>query len=517
MVTTRGRLAAQSDPPRESRNQYSSERLKEKQEGKARRTNKPKFDDGHSTSTSSSSREKRKTEDKGGLVKTLGKGARGELRNIMNLPIELFAEVCSYLGPFDLRQLALTNRGMWNFLMNKQAKRIWRTALSSVADLPQCPTDLNEPQYVCLMYSSECYTPELWNDDLRLQRRAATLVEPKLIGSTECVSAGGASMLILSYVYHYGQSRSRYYSGGKHFYVDAVNTVVEKYKAIDGRNNGQRLVEYTKELAEQSKDRALTGAGMLKWHQHEMDLQAEQATALWQNIKPKLEPLLQEQRDQRLEQERITRRWKRGRAVSILYQQTARDTLSLKSDQWNASHIPNEGSITALPRVQEMLEADTETITKEQWLEVEDEVRILIRRHWRIVLQKVLSVVETGNAPPAGIPVNLNDDDDDHELVEDIAAIRAKLALVTASFVCTSRATGEIHWFPDVSGLPPAYLPLNADRKKLVTRMLGDLGLDPQSATEQDVKGLNNLICTRCDPNIAKYSTFSRIASRALF
>ncbi|KAG8903339.1 hypothetical protein FRC00_000126, partial [Tulasnella sp. 408] len=68
--------------------------------------------------------------------------------------------------------------------------------------------------------------------------------------------------------------------------------------------------------------------------------------------------------------------------------QTARDTLSLKPGQWNASYIPELQSINALPRVQEMLEADTGTITKEQWLDVEDEVRILIRQHWLIVLRK---------------------------------------------------------------------------------------------------------------------------------
>ncbi|KAG8897631.1 hypothetical protein FRC00_004013, partial [Tulasnella sp. 408] len=237
----------------------------------------------------------------------------------------------------------------------------------------------------------------------------------------------------------------------------------------------------------------------------------------WQNIKPKIEPLLQEKRDERLEEERWMRRRQRGWAVSALYRQTARDTLSLTPGQWNVSYIPEEESITALPRVEEMLEADTGTITKEQWLDVEDEVRILIRRHWLIVLRKVLSVVETGNAPPAEIPINHNENENDHKLIEDIATTRAKLALVTASFVCTTSATGEIHWFPDVSGLPPSYLPLDADRKKLVSRMLGDLGLDPESATEDDVKDLKNLICTRCDTNIAKYSTFSRIASTALF
>lgn len=43
--------------------------------------------------------------------------------------------------------------------MAKQARRIWKDALESVYELPECPVDLNEPQYVRLMYSAECDTP----------------------------------------------------------------------------------------------------------------------------------------------------------------------------------------------------------------------------------------------------------------------------------------------------------------------------------------------------------------------
>ncbi|KAG9024410.1 hypothetical protein FS837_005383, partial [Tulasnella sp. UAMH 9824] len=91
MVTTRGRLAAQSNPPKEGRDSESSETSEANREGKARRTNEPRFDDAP-TSVSSSSKGKRKTKDTGRMVKTHGKGARGKLRDRMNLPIELFAE-----------------------------------------------------------------------------------------------------------------------------------------------------------------------------------------------------------------------------------------------------------------------------------------------------------------------------------------------------------------------------------------------------------------------------------------
>ncbi|KAG9042427.1 hypothetical protein FS837_010893 [Tulasnella sp. UAMH 9824] len=113
----------------------------------------------------------------------------------------------------------------------------------------------------------------------RTMERAAALVEPKSTGSTASVSAEGASTSILTCMDDYGRAWSGFYNNGKHFYIDVINTVVEKYKAIDGRDTGEGVAEYTRELAEQSKGRALTGAGMLKWHLNEKDLQAEQATA----------------------------------------------------------------------------------------------------------------------------------------------------------------------------------------------------------------------------------------------
>lgn len=62
---------------------------------------------------------------------------------------------------------------------------------------------------------------------------------------------------------NHGQARSGFYNHGKHFYIDAINTIVEKYKAIDGQNARERVTEYTKELAEQSKERALVGVSYL--------------------------------------------------------------------------------------------------------------------------------------------------------------------------------------------------------------------------------------------------------------
>ncbi|KAG8958812.1 hypothetical protein FRC00_002258 [Tulasnella sp. 408] len=65
-------------------------------------------------------------------------GNRGKLRDMMDMPIDIFTE--------RIRDI----------LMTKGAKRIWMAALASVPGLPECPTDLSEPQYVRLMFTHDC-------------------------------------------------------------------------------------------------------------------------------------------------------------------------------------------------------------------------------------------------------------------------------------------------------------------------------------------------------------------------
>lgn len=163
-------------------------------------------------------------------------------------------------------------------------------------------------------------------------------------------------------------------------------------------------------------------------------------------------------------------------------------------------------------------------MTKEQWLEVAEEVRVLIWRHWRYILQRVVTLVDLDYAPPA----DSQDDDDKskEELSMEIEALTARLERITASFVCRSDTCEDIHWFPEVflhtpydnaafntSGLLEFCKPLDEGGKHLINRMSTDLGLDANDTSQADVKALKNLICTRCDPNIAKYSSFSQIVS----
>ncbi|KAG8969350.1 hypothetical protein FRC05_001089 [Tulasnella sp. 425] len=214
---------------------------------------------------------------------------RGKLQDIMNLPIEIFAKICYYLDPLDLRHLALTNKRVWDFLMTKEAKHIWKETLSSVKDLPECPTDLNEPQYVCLMYSSECHTLGCqsrgtqvdWFYRVRFCKACFDVKMTNESGASEASQSvryrswfpGLLEYLDGSEIYDLG-----YYSyseSGKHFYIDGVNNVVETYKTLlKGSDAEQRIEEYKKQLSDQSRYRASTGAAMLKWHLFNVGIEA---------------------------------------------------------------------------------------------------------------------------------------------------------------------------------------------------------------------------------------------------
>ncbi|CAE6436002.1 unnamed protein product [Rhizoctonia solani] len=79
------------------------------------------------------------------------KGKQGGLQGIMKMPIEIFMEIAPYVDPGDLISLARTGKFFHAMLLDRSAAPVWQRSLSSVADLPPCPTGMVEPQYAALM------------------------------------------------------------------------------------------------------------------------------------------------------------------------------------------------------------------------------------------------------------------------------------------------------------------------------------------------------------------------------
>ncbi|KAG8988272.1 hypothetical protein FRB90_002853, partial [Tulasnella sp. 427] len=81
------------------------------------------------------------------------------LDGIMTLPVDIFAEVCQYLKPIDLLQLARASHRLREILVSAEAKSIWRTSRSLIEGLPDCPIDLTEPEYAALIFEIGCQGP----------------------------------------------------------------------------------------------------------------------------------------------------------------------------------------------------------------------------------------------------------------------------------------------------------------------------------------------------------------------
>ncbi|KAG8969345.1 hypothetical protein FRC05_001084 [Tulasnella sp. 425] len=510
----------------------------------------------------------------------------------MDMPVEIFVDICYYLDPLDLRHLALTNKMFRHVLMTKEAKHIWKQALTSVVNLPQCPADINEPQYVCLMYSYECYTMGCLSYGTQVncvyRRRlcdrcfGVQMTDVSGLHKIDKFTRYRSCQWFLDIVQDPDFWKASYdysYRDYRSFYIDEVNNVAEKYEGLlRGPNAKEHVAEYTEQLRDRNEYRTTTGADMRSWLYRRKQARSERLRRLlspflyfilnlsmlngsvkaklenagwnpadfpscqefrnlvytdqqltptiWQNIEPKLVLLIQRQREERLEQERRLRLWHREQDISRLYYQTARETLVGWYTCWRLpSFTPDEQSILALPRVREILETNTDGLSTDQWPKVKDEVRTRIREHWRIILRRVLTVVETSTTSPTTDDFKAHASETEENLLAEIEDMMRKLARVSASFVCKSNTCQELHWFPgvfihgfcmnpaaDLSNLLRYCDPLDAERTQLVKRLLLDLGLDADNTTAADVKGLKNLICTRCDPNTATYLSYAQIA-----
>ncbi|CAE7194981.1 unnamed protein product [Rhizoctonia solani] len=72
------------------------------------------------------------------------------------MPPEVFTEIATHLLPADMLALSRSNKFFRNLFMSRTSQRFWQSAISNVLTLPPCPPDLNEPQYISLIYSKTC-------------------------------------------------------------------------------------------------------------------------------------------------------------------------------------------------------------------------------------------------------------------------------------------------------------------------------------------------------------------------
>ncbi|KAG8957639.1 hypothetical protein FRC03_009930 [Tulasnella sp. 419] len=82
---------------------------------------------------------------------------QGRLADLMNMPIDIFEEICSHLHPLDLLHLARASKSLRAVLMSKTSRAVWKAARQNQEpDMPDRPDFLSEPQYAALIFTSVC-------------------------------------------------------------------------------------------------------------------------------------------------------------------------------------------------------------------------------------------------------------------------------------------------------------------------------------------------------------------------
>jgi len=99
----------------------------------------------------------------------------GLLRQLVEMPLDILFEVGAtlhrtnglmftmippqifgHLNPLDLLHLARTTKDLRAILMKRSSISIWKHARSHFDDLPECPSDLSEPQYAEFLFGKAC-------------------------------------------------------------------------------------------------------------------------------------------------------------------------------------------------------------------------------------------------------------------------------------------------------------------------------------------------------------------------
>ncbi|KAI0792955.1 hypothetical protein BC629DRAFT_332084 [Irpex lacteus] len=83
----------------------------------------------------------------------------GQLQSMLDMPLDIVLEICSYLHPKDLLHLARSTKGLRRFFMSKESLPFWKAARLAATEprLPPCPEDMCEPAFINLLLDTHCH------------------------------------------------------------------------------------------------------------------------------------------------------------------------------------------------------------------------------------------------------------------------------------------------------------------------------------------------------------------------
>ncbi|KAG9118263.1 hypothetical protein FRC07_007307 [Ceratobasidium sp. 392] len=81
---------------------------------------------------------------------------KSSLKRMLDMPPEVFHEIATHLTPADLLSLARTSKFFRKIFISRSSRPIWQAAFHNIPNAPPCPPELNEPQYASLLFSKTC-------------------------------------------------------------------------------------------------------------------------------------------------------------------------------------------------------------------------------------------------------------------------------------------------------------------------------------------------------------------------
>ncbi|CAE6485419.1 unnamed protein product [Rhizoctonia solani] len=275
--------------------------------------------------------------------RTHSKRMRGFLAGIVNVPMDIFAQIMSFLQPIDIHSLARTNKRFRRLLMNRSARNIWRVAERNVSNLPSCPNHLTEPQYAALLFGKWC---SMCGGTANVSRRMDEFLLVRLCSNCRERSIVGISFIpekVHPYIRLSCVIKSSIQSSPCYGLMDDINSVfgfkLMTYLNRVEEERDERIEELKRERFATIKSRLIEdgweeidcevefddedGPGFLQREWDRLVFQPKPLTSrTWENIKPKLLPIVKAYRAYRLEAEKkyraLERRIKLGELVTAI-------------------------------------------------------------------------------------------------------------------------------------------------------------------------------------------------------
>ncbi|KAG8911369.1 hypothetical protein FRC01_005752 [Tulasnella sp. 417] len=387
----------------------------------------------------------------------------GLRERLLSLPVELFAEICSFLDALELRQLSLTDETFWSILVSARSDPIWRQAFKRVVPpMPECPETMPCPDYAEFLLVESCMSGvkmvdwQIASTDWKVTQRAKLKRER------------GAAILS---------------------------------KLID---LGYHEADFPRWDAEVNKSEALTDEE-------------------WERIRPTVVDAAESRRNSRISLEVWRRRDERSRAIAPLWNQVvavASGTRAVYSAEKAACSDWN-GFVTFGP-IAALMAADTDGIPAQAL----DPIRpgalqfvIQLRRRHLVRLRNILNGLPVDHIDEEEWSLLT-----DSETIARLDTIAAHITKAVNGFWDSNRR--QVDWYPSYYLASPqmdmaVLTPVESLSPGLMAKMLEVIGKDTntESAVVTSTCSGRNMVlyrCARCDERVAPYLTFKGMVSHFL-